>query len=82
MEELRTFQGEPEGTSRSHLNLERKNVGGDDGGRERTEVSWAVSTVRMETRGKCPPFGNSHSHCSGTLTCAYFSLSQQGSECR
>lgn len=62
--ELRTSQGNLEGTSRSHLNLERKNVGGYDGGKERTQVSWTVSTMRMETREKCPPLGNSHSHCS------------------
>ena len=59
----------------SHLNLERNKV---EGKMEevRTWVCWVVSsTIRMETREKCPPFANSHSHCSGILTNAYFSFS-------
>jgi len=65
---VKNIPGEHKGTS--HLNLERNKV---EGKMEevRIWVCWAVSsTMRMETRGKCPPFANSHSHCSGTLTCA------------
>ena len=73
--ELRTSQGEPEGTSTSQLNLERKKVGGDDGRRERTRVSWAVSTVRMEIKGKYPPFGNRQSLFRGPYLCLFLSFS-------
>ena len=40
--ELRTSQGEPEETSTSQQNLERKKVGGDDGGRENMSLLGCV----------------------------------------
>ena len=42
---------------------------------ERTWVSWAVSTARMEIKGKCPPFGNRQSLFRDPYLCLFLSFS-------